>query len=84
MDSLDLDAAQGEGWVACNNGEPIESNPYIKGHFLYDAWNEGWYDCFEWNSKVDGFSSTDFGAEHLLCLLLSIVVIIVALAYFID
>lgn len=74
MDSFDLDAAQGEGWVTCSNGEPIESNPYIKGHFLHDAWNEGWHDCFECSSKAD------FGVEHLLCLLLLIAVIVITSA----
>lgn len=47
MDSLDLDHARAEGYVAGEHGAPRSANPHQHGHFLHDAWLDGWDEAWK-------------------------------------
>lgn len=47
MDSFDLDKANSEGYVAGEHGASRSANPYPRGHFLHEAWLDGWDEAWE-------------------------------------
>lgn len=78
MDSLDLDQAHGEGYVAGEHGAPRSHNPHQPGHFLHDAWNDGWDEAwgdFEADrKKMNGMGPEGFVAIVLLIGLAALIV----------